>query len=238
MWKFVRLIVLVTVSVSLFADDFTARTNTFGTSAESILVVGEEAFSASASSVTWATGANAPLRFITGGTGYLTAPVMLPEGASVTGIEVEGCDNSATGSLDVVLYRCPPISLCTPITAVTTGGPPTPGCTIPRTTIANTTISNTANTYALQYDNAGDTSGNAAFRAVRVYYKLQVSADPATATFADVPVGHPQHRFVEALAAAGITGGCGSGNYCPDAPLTRGQMAVFLAVALGLHWAP
>ena len=27
-----------------------------------------------------------------------------------------------------------------------------------------------------------------------------------------------------------------SGNYCPDAPLTRGQMAVFLSKALGLHW--
>jgi hypothetical protein len=33
-----------------------------------------------------------------------------------------------------------------------------------------------------------------------------------------------------------VTGGCGNGNYCPDAPLTRGQMAVFLAKALGLHW--
>jgi hypothetical protein len=74
--------------------------------------------------------------------------------------------------------------------------------------------------------------------AARVYYKLQISPDPATATFTDVPVGHPFHRFVEALVAAGITGGCGGGNYCPDAPVTRGQMAVFLAGALGLHWAP
>jgi hypothetical protein len=24
--------------------------------------------------------------------------------------------------------------------------------------------------------------------------------------------------------------------YCPDNPVTRGQMAVFLATALGLHW--
>jgi hypothetical protein len=44
-----------------------------------------------------------------------------------------------------------------------------------------------------------------------------------------------QVRFVEALFAAGISVG---GNYCPDAPLTRGQMAVFLSGALGLHWAP
>jgi hypothetical protein len=38
--------------------------------------------------------------------------------------------------------------------------------------------------------------------------------------------------------ASGITAGCGGGNYCPDAPLTRGQMAVFLSKGLGLHFAP
>jgi S-layer family protein len=38
------------------------------------------------------------------------------------------------------------------------------------------------------------------------------------------------------LASAGITGGCGPGSYCPDAAVTRGQMAVFLATALGLHF--
>jgi hypothetical protein len=48
--------------------------------------------------------------------------------------------------------------------------------------------------------------------------------------------GRPQFQFIEALYAYGITAGCGSGNYCPDAPLTRGQMAVFLAKAPGLQW--
>jgi hypothetical protein len=74
------------------------------------------------------------------------------------------------------------------------------------------------------------------FRGCRITWNRQVSAAPAVATFADVPAGHPQFRFVEALVAAGITGGCGDGNYCPDAALTRGQMAVFLASALGLHF--
>ena len=69
-------------------------------------------------------------------------------------------------------------------------------------------------------------------------YRLQVSPPPAMATFNDVPTGHPFFQFVEALAASGITAGCGAAPplYCPDAPLTRGQMAVFLAKALGLHW--
>jgi len=69
-----------------------------------------------------------------------------------------------------------------------------------------------------------------------ITWKRQVSPAPAAATFADVPTDHPYFQFVEALAKSEITGGCGDGNYCPDAPLTRGQMAVFLAKALGLQW--
>ncbi len=73
-------------------------------------------------------------------------------------------------------------------------------------------------------------------RAARMLYRRRVSPAPSTPTFNDVPIGHPFFQFVEALAASGITAGCGTGIYCPDAPLTRGQMAVFLAKALGLHW--
>jgi hypothetical protein len=69
-----------------------------------------------------------------------------------------------------------------------------------------------------------------------VTWSRVVSAPPATATFTDVPTTHPFFRFVEALVRAGVTGGCGAGTFCPDAPLTRGQMATFLAVALGMHF--
>jgi ELWxxDGT repeat protein len=58
---------------------------------------------------------------------------------------------------------------------------------------------------------------------------------PATGTrFADVPAGYWAARFIEQLAADGVTGGCGGGNYCPDQPITRGEMAVFLATAFHL----
>jgi len=67
-------------------------------------------------------------------------------------------------------------------------------------------------------------------------YKLQVSPAPATATFGDVPTTDFGFQYVEALVAAGITGGCGGGNYCPDSPVTRRQMAIFIAKALGLQW--
>ncbi len=69
-----------------------------------------------------------------------------------------------------------------------------------------------------------------------VRWRRSVSPAPDTATFGDVPTDHPLFQFVEALAASGITAGCGSGNFCPNNPLTRGQMAVFLSIALGLHW--
>ena len=72
---------------------------------------------------------------------------------------------------------------------------------------------------------------------VRITWRRPVSPTPSAPTFADIPDPHPFFQFIEALAVSGITGGCGDGsNYCPDAALTRGQMAVFLAKALGLHW--
>ncbi len=58
---------------------------------------------------------------------------------------------------------------------------------------------------------------------------------PATGTrFADVPADYWAARFIEQLAADGITGGCDATHYCPDQPVTRGQMAVFLATAFHL----
>jgi hypothetical protein len=69
-----------------------------------------------------------------------------------------------------------------------------------------------------------------------VWWHRVVSDPPATPTFGDVPASHPFYQYVEALAKSGITAGCAPGSYCPDAPLTRGQMAVFLSKALGLHW--
>lgn len=71
---------------------------------------------------------------------------------------------------------------------------------------------------------------------VEIWWRRSVSDAPGSATFNDVPTSHQFFQFIEALAASGITGGCGSGNYCPNNPVTRGQMAVFLAKALGLHF--
>ena len=52
-----------------------------------------------------------------------------------------------------------------------------------------------------------------------------------------MPTSNPFFQYIEALKASGITGGCGDGsNFCPDQPVLRKQMAVFLAKALGLAY--
>ena len=75
-------------------------------------------------------------------------------------------------------------------------------------------------------------------RKMAMRWYRQVSPPPAAATFGDVPTSHPFFQFVEALSRSGITAGCNAAPplYCPDQPLTRGQMAAFLAKGLGLQW--
>jgi hypothetical protein len=52
---------------------------------------------------------------------------------------------------------------------------------------------------------------------------------PATGTvFGDVPANAFAAAWIEALWAAGITSGCGGGNFCPGMAVTREQMAILL----------
>jgi len=58
---------------------------------------------------------------------------------------------------------------------------------------------------------------------------------PATgAVFADVPADAFAAAWIEELAAEGISAGCGGGNFCPDASLTRAQAAALLTHAFHL----
>ena len=49
--------------------------------------------------------------------------------------------------------------------------------------------------------------------------------------FLDVPPSNTFHDYVNAVARNGVTAGCGGGNYCGTASVTRAQMAVFLLKA-------
>ncbi len=50
--------------------------------------------------------------------------------------------------------------------------------------------------------------------------------------FVDVPADHPYCPWIDQLGADQITGGCGGGNYCPDNPVTRAQLAMLLEKAM------
>ncbi len=49
-------------------------------------------------------------------------------------------------------------------------------------------------------------------------------------TFADVPIDHPAWEYIEALYNSKVSGGCTKDplSFCPDQPVTRAMMAVFM----------
>lgn len=225
--------------------------STFGTAQTSYIQVPANAFQPWNSGQTYTSdnfGAGA--RWCTGSERSLVAPLHLPSGAKVVYLELDYEDTSAATATYGSLYVCDYHSAgCTshPVAGVSPGDCNNPGflCSgLAGTgtsevhadlTPDNLTVDNFSNHYTLLAEPAaGD--GTEKVDGMVVGYVLQVSPDPVSATFLDVPVGHPFHRYIEALYAAGITAGCGGGKYCPDSPLTRGQMAVFLSLALGLQF--
>src|SRR4029077_8098088 len=136
------------------------------------------------------------------------APVRLPEGALVSYLELYSC-----GMINEIhtFFR----GAKTDTNWSSVAGPSSPilyGCSVTSTSITPVLIDNSTTSYTVEVIFFASTSATR-LAGYRIGYKLQVSPDPTTATFADVPVGHPFHRFVEALYASGITGGCGGGNY-------------------------
>lgn len=216
---------------------YNPRTNpnpAWGTTAPSIRQIHAYEFVPIDSTTTYSYDGSLSMRYRTGGSApWFEASLSLPSGVSVLGLEVRGCDNDASNEIYVFLISG---GVNAWGGSVTSG---TPGCNwfYYDLTSAGITVDNSSQYYTVEVNLSG-TGTNMQFGAVNVYYKLNVSPAPASNTFADVPTSHPFFQYVEALAASGITGGCGGGNFCPNNPLTRGQMAVFLSKALGLHFAP
>lgn len=78
--------------------------------------------------------------------------------------------------------------------------------------------------------------GNAYIKNFRIFYRMVTAPAPAVPTFGDVPNNHVFYQAIEALAASGVTNGCAPNQFCPERPVTRGEIAAFLARALGLGW--
>ncbi len=101
----------------------------------------------------------------------------------------------------------------------------------------NGDMANTMVSYSLELTTIGATDPTAVrFFGAAVNWRRNISPAPTSAAFGDISTGHAFFQHIEALVASGITAGCGGGNYCPNNGVTRGQMAVFLAKGLGLHW--
>jgi hypothetical protein len=206
----------------------------FGTSSQTLRSIGYADFVPSNSSVTWniATGI-----YTTGVSEPFRATPHLPSGVLLTYLELDYCDTDPVFNVTLGLFECDfDGTNCVFLQQIVSGDGGS-GCNylgIDLTPL-NHVIDNFDRRLLMTAVTGSNTSGNQLVGAY-IGYKLQVSPAPAGATFADVPTAHPYHRFVEALVASGITAGCGGGNYCVDSPITRGEMAVFLAAALGLHF--
>jgi hypothetical protein len=62
-------------------------------------------------------------------------------------------------------------------------------------------------------------------------FKLPLTP-PSAPRFSDVPASDYAYRYIEALAAWGVTSGCGGSRYCPDDYVSRAQFAVFLTKSI------
>jgi hypothetical protein len=164
------------------------------------------------------------------------APVQLPSGVRIRAVAIEGCDTSPGHDVMAFLSSCPIGLSCSQVTFAESSGQP--GChNFGGGPTVDVTVDNENSSYLLRVCNfSGDDTTT--FRTVKLLYQAQLSPAPATATFADVPTTHLYFRAIEALAASGITSGCGGGNFCPSQAVTRGEIAKFLTVALGLSWSP
>jgi hypothetical protein len=223
---------ILSASASICAAQ--ASTPAWGTTTESSDVISAWDMQTFDYGTAWQGDVNNQYRYLTSA-GALYGGLHVPNGAIIDYMELDACDNSATFQVAAGIQRSIPGETDL-LASVSTTGPAADGCSRWRADLSTPEIVDTQTyDYSVYAINTGF-DGSTTVGGVRVYYHLQVSPAPGTATFNDVPSNHPFFQYVEALASSGITAGCGNGNFCPDAPLTRGQMAVFLSKALGLNW--
>ena len=169
----------------------------------------------------------------------LVGTVHLPSGVRIHHVELDACDTDDGAAVTAVLYECDDTASgpgpCTAIDNVSTSG--SAGCLFVNGQVLDVTVENLNHDYVLDVAVPADLS-LVGLRGLKIYYALQVSSAPGVATFDDVPATDPAFQFIEAFTAAGITAGCSTSPplYCPNATVTRRQMAVFFAKAFGLHF--
>ncbi len=171
----------------------------------------------------------------------LTIVVTAPSGTTLNSAsvssqtaDVNGSNNAASASVNVLAVPAQPavsatLSAAVGATGILASVADHAGSTY-AWTLTGGTIASGQGTASITF-NAG-TPGTAMLLSV-VESDAACSSPAATAKvqvdFLDVPPVHPFHDFVNTIARNGVTAGCADGTtYCPDAPSTRAQMAVFL----------
>jgi hypothetical protein len=230
---------LVAVALFLSGQLKAQPTNTYGTSTTSYYTISESGFFPLNSTVQYSATAGLAItrhKWATTTFGTFTASPSLPSGALITSIELDYCDTNGSNHVLGAIVGCDYKGLnCVELGSLLTS--PSDGCNSIQEDVSSAgwTVDNYLNRLSVVVETqSGDFTNR--FSGVIIYYQLQVSPAPTTATFVDVPTTSPIFRFVEALHSSGITAGCDATHYCPSASLTRGQMAVYLATALGLQW--
>lgn len=168
--------------------------------------------------------------------------INLPHGVDIEAVRIWGSDSAAGSNLLVSLIEaCLPdfgaaAPTLTTLASATSAG--TPGLF---TDVANPVgvalVDNQSCTYRVEVRFGPDNSTcdtNLFFSKVRLQWSRVIPPAPALASFTDVPTNAQFFREIEALADTGITAGCTLTEFCPETPVTRRQMAAFLARALGL----
>jgi hypothetical protein len=217
----------------------TPKTPEWGTGGVTYYTMGAAEFLPKDSSTAYATSVSPSQRYATGCCAVFQTTPHIPGGALLTYLEFDYCDSDPGDYLSLQLSDCDYLGICnyppmaqidTPLAASACGVYDWIDLTP-----LNYTVNNTSRRLLLEvYTSSG--SGDKTFYGAVMGYKLQVSQPPGSPTFNDVPTNDFGYQYIEALAASGITGGCGNNNFCPDSPVTRRQMAIFIAKALGLSW--
>lgn len=247
----ISVILALSSSMPMLAQTPPRAPQTYGTTAVSYVEIPAFGFLPTDSTYGYSTGIGSLGRYSTfcGGLCF-GAPLRLPSGARIVYLELDFVDTDPSNAVYGVLVVCDytgqnctdhpaagagpadclfPGEICSG-GAFSSGG----GFVSADLTPDAITVDNFTSSYGLL--GGGTNSSATLLSGMIVGYVLQVSPATGPPTFNDVQPSNPQFQFVEALVAAGITAGCGGGNYCPTNPVTRGQMAVFLAKALGLQW--
>jgi hypothetical protein len=220
----------------------TLQPREFGVVDSSILNIPAAAFVPRSSIVEWAVGFPGYLYSTNAFQTIFWAPVNLPTGAHVTDMILYYDDTAVSDDITATLRTYSGFTdgnvAATDIASVSSSGSGGKN-------IASTSVDHTVRNDNI-FDNGmyvidiftGTFGSSLKFKGVDLRWNRQVSAAPLNPTFDDVPTDDFGFAYIEALSASGITSGCNAAppQFCPDRQITRREMAIFLAKALGLHW--